>query len=113
MIDINAEYGTASPGVRALSLEQLSDARTGLGIEISLVRHRAAVRVGRELGNDWLFDQLSGATGLFPIATVTTVGIDGLAGELTRAVKRGARGLWIEPPDPWSRASESVHAALS
>jgi predicted TIM-barrel fold metal-dependent hydrolase len=113
MIDINAEYGTASPGVRAVSLDQLSDARTRSGIDIALVRHRAAVRVGRELGNDWLFDELSSASGLVPIATVTTIGIDRLGGELTRAVKRGARGLWIEPRDPWPMPSESVRAALS
>jgi predicted TIM-barrel fold metal-dependent hydrolase len=113
MIDINAEYGTASPGVHALGLGQLSEARARSGIDIALVRHRAAVRVGRELGNDRLFDELSGTTGLLPIATVTTVGVDRLSGELARAVKRGARGIWIEPRDPWSMPSESVRAALS
>jgi predicted TIM-barrel fold metal-dependent hydrolase len=112
VIDINAEYGTASPTSPALSLDQLTGARERASIEVALVRHRAAVRVGRELGNEWLLDEISGVPGLLPIATVTTIRVEVLGAELERAVKRGARGFWVEPRDPWSMPTESVRTAL-
>lgn len=110
VIDVNTVIGPAVPADRSTGPADVLATQRRSGIGHSLVRSSTAARVSREFGNRSVLE-LTVEPGLSPVVTASALHLDRLGGQLTAAVRAGARAVWVEY-DHWERRTETARRLL-